>query len=140
MRIPTEYYEEDFLKFEDYLEQIGDKKVPTLLNPHANSQYALKRYAHYEKYRRRQDRKLRRQQRRRQLTRGMSEGKEKNKAEIIKQQPKKFLSPEGKKPLKLDVMDCSEDRQESLSDLSAECQVNEGDCQVINWSNTVNLL
>ena len=49
MNIPTEYYEEELIEFEKYLEVIGEKVVTTADNIHANSDYYLERFRKFEK-------------------------------------------------------------------------------------------
>ena len=51
MNIPTQYYEEDYLEFEKYLEFTGLKKESTPENPHATSEFCLERFALFEKFR-----------------------------------------------------------------------------------------
>ena len=48
--IPMEYYEDEFIEFEEYLMQTGQKKLPTADNSHANSEYYLDKFAQYEKW------------------------------------------------------------------------------------------
>ena len=57
MNIPTEYYEEEFIEFEKYLNCTGSIRVATKESPHANSEYQLKRYKKYEKWMKKQNKK-----------------------------------------------------------------------------------
>ena len=64
MNIPTEYYKEDFIDFENYLQETGQNVESSSSNPHANSDYHLEKYASYEKWRKRENLKLIRKQKR----------------------------------------------------------------------------
>ena len=44
MNIPTEYYEDEFLDFEDYMNFTGNIRPSTKEAPHANSDYCLEKY------------------------------------------------------------------------------------------------
>ena len=50
MNIPTEFYEEEFIEFENYMDFTGNKMIATPENPHANSNYYLQMYKKYEKF------------------------------------------------------------------------------------------
>ena len=50
MNIPTEYYEEEFLEFEKYMQFTGNQKHSSKENPHANSDYYLEKFKSYEKF------------------------------------------------------------------------------------------
>ena len=50
MTIPTEYYEEEFIDFENYLNVTGDIKKGSKENIHANCEYQLEKYKTYEKF------------------------------------------------------------------------------------------
>ena len=55
--IPMEYYEDEFLEFEEYLLITDDRVQSTSDNPHAKSDYFLDRFAKYEKWQKSEDRK-----------------------------------------------------------------------------------
>ena len=58
MNIPTEYYEDEFLDFEDYMNFTGNIRPSTKEAPHANSKYCLEKYKNYEKFMRQENKKL----------------------------------------------------------------------------------
>ena len=58
MNIPTEYYEEEFLEFENYLEFTLKKKAWNIEEPNANADFYLEQFAKYEKYRDKENKKL----------------------------------------------------------------------------------
>ena len=55
--IPMEYYEQGFLEFEEYLDVTGGNIKSTPENPHAKSQYAMKRFRGYERFLKKQSKK-----------------------------------------------------------------------------------
>ena len=61
MNIPTQFYEEDFIEFERYMTFIGNTKIATKENPHANSEYYLEKYKSYEKFMKRDNKNIRSQ-------------------------------------------------------------------------------
>ena len=59
MNIPTQFYEQDFLDFEKYLQLTQVHKIASD-NPHANSEFCLQQFAMYEKFRKAEEVKYRR--------------------------------------------------------------------------------
>ena len=53
--IPMEYYEENFLEFEEYMEVTGQRKEATADDPHANSTYVLQKFKKFEKFQKKED-------------------------------------------------------------------------------------
>ena len=51
MRIPTQFYEEDFIEFEKYMEMTGLQKLSTPQEPHASSEFCLRNFELFEKFR-----------------------------------------------------------------------------------------
>ena len=51
MNIPTEYYEEEFIEFEKYLEFTNVKKEANCQDPQANADYYLQQFQIFEKFR-----------------------------------------------------------------------------------------
>ena len=76
-RIPMEYYEEEFIEFEDYLLLTDQRVHSTSDNPHAKSDYFLDRFAKYEKWQKAEDRKEQRK-----LLRAQNKRKAKNTTEV----------------------------------------------------------
>ena len=52
-----EYYEDDFLDFEEYLMVTGQSVKSTQENPYANSEYTLERFGKYIEWQKSEDRK-----------------------------------------------------------------------------------
>ena len=73
MDILTEYYEEDFLDFEVYLQETGQNIESSATQPHANSDYHLAKYHSYEKWRKKEDLKLFRKQRSQKICKAQKE-------------------------------------------------------------------
>ena len=48
--IPAEYFEEDFILFEDYMTSVGRVKSPTNENPHAGGDYMLRKFQEFERF------------------------------------------------------------------------------------------
>ena len=63
MNIPTEFYEEEFLEFEDYMHLMGNIKETSKESPHANSEYHLEMFKKYEKFVQKENKKLMKKQR-----------------------------------------------------------------------------
>ena len=124
MNIPTQYYEEDFLQFEEYLEKIGDTKIATPDNIHANSEYTLRRYAHYEKYRRREDKKLRRQQRNKQGRRQSRRNFQKGPSGQVDENQVAVSGRPSKNPLKCDKMNDPDETGDIAVDVTMQNEVN----------------
>ena len=80
MSIPTQFYEQDFIDFEDYMKITGDKKESTKEEPHANSEYVLKRFEEFENWRKRETKKMKQRQ---------TELKKKEDCKRVKSEPKK---------------------------------------------------
>ena len=73
MNILTEYYEEDFLDFEVYLQETGQNIESLATQAHANSDYHLAKYHSYEKWRKKEDLKLFRKQRSQKICKAQKE-------------------------------------------------------------------
>ena len=58
MNIPTQFYEEEFLAFENYMHFTGNTRSPTTKNPHANSEYHLEMFKKYEKFVQKENKKI----------------------------------------------------------------------------------
>ena len=58
MNIPTEFYEEEFLDFENYMHFTGNMIECTKESPHANSEYHLEMYKKYQKFVQKENKKL----------------------------------------------------------------------------------
>ena len=58
MNIPTEYYEEDFLEFENYINLTTNLRPSSKQNPHEKSDYYLEKYKQYEKFMKKENQKL----------------------------------------------------------------------------------
>ena len=52
-----EYYEQDFIDFENYSIMVGKTMKSTLDNPYANANFILENFAKYEKFWKRESRK-----------------------------------------------------------------------------------
>ena len=63
MDIPTQFYEEEFIELENYMQFTGNVRVATAENPHANSNYYLQMYEKYEKSVQKENKKIFRKQR-----------------------------------------------------------------------------
>ena len=50
MHIPTEFYDEEFIEFENYLQTTGQINESSTEKPHSQSEYSLKEYAKFRKY------------------------------------------------------------------------------------------
>ena len=48
MRIPTEYYQQEFIHFENLMEVLGDTKQSTAENLHAGGDHMLEMFKYYE--------------------------------------------------------------------------------------------
>ena len=58
MNIPTEFYEEEFIEFEKYMEFTGNIRMSTAENPHATSTYHLAMFRNYEKFLKKENKKI----------------------------------------------------------------------------------
>ena len=66
MEIPTQFYEDDFIEFENYLQMKGDVAPQCNEDPFAASKYVLKEYEKFEKFWHAENKKIWRQKKRRQ--------------------------------------------------------------------------
>ena len=71
MNISTQFYEEEYLEFEKYLEFTQVKKNLSPDNLHATSELYLQKFEMFEKFRKAEDRKMRRKM----YARGKANGK-----------------------------------------------------------------
>ena len=51
MSIPTEYYEPEFIEFEEFMNVLGNTKESTSQNPHATGDYMLEMFKYFEFFR-----------------------------------------------------------------------------------------
>ena len=58
MNIPTEFYEEEFIDFENYMHFTGNLMESTRASPHANSEYHLEMYKKYQKFVQKENKKI----------------------------------------------------------------------------------
>ena len=63
MNIPTEFYEEEYLEFEDYMKLTGNIRRSTKESPYENSEYTLQMFSKYEKFVQKENKKLIKKQR-----------------------------------------------------------------------------
>ena len=59
MNIPTQFYEQEYLEFEKYLEFTHVQNLNSPEEPHGNSEYYLEQFAMYEKFRKAEEIKCR---------------------------------------------------------------------------------
>ena len=62
MSIPTEYYELDFIEFEEFMKVIGNMKKSTVDNPHAAGDYMLLMFRCYEDFRKSENKQMKLEQ------------------------------------------------------------------------------
>ena len=55
MSIPTEYYEPDFIDFEEFMNVLGNTKESMSDNPHASGDYMLEMFKCYEFFRKNEE-------------------------------------------------------------------------------------
>ena len=58
MQISTEFYEEEFIEFEDFLEQTMKMKESSDENPHGKSEFSLREYEKFQKFVKGQNKKI----------------------------------------------------------------------------------
>ena len=58
MNIPAEFYEEEFIEFEDFMDKNGYAPISTSESPHAKSTYYLEKYKDYEKALKKENKKI----------------------------------------------------------------------------------
>ena len=57
MNIPTQFYEEEYLEFERYLDFTQVKTISSADNPHGKSEYYLQQFEMYEKFHKAEEKK-----------------------------------------------------------------------------------
>ena len=62
MTIPTEYYESDFIEFEEFMEVLGNTQKSTTENPHAGPDYMLLMFRCYEEFRKSENKDMKLEQ------------------------------------------------------------------------------
>ena len=67
----TEYLEQDFLEFEDYVIRTHSPNYSSKLNPHANSEYIMNEFEKYERFVKRESLELFRSRRKAKKSKGM---------------------------------------------------------------------
>ena len=58
MEIPTEFYDEEFIEFESYLESTRQIQESSSENPHSQSEFSLREYEKLRKYVKQENKKL----------------------------------------------------------------------------------
>ena len=83
MNIPTQFYKEEYLEFEKYLEFTKISNIPFPDNPHGKSEFCLQQFEMFEKFRRSEEAKYRKK---------MGKKFEDSKMEVVKKN--EFMSKE----------------------------------------------
>ena len=98
MNIPTEYYEEEFIEFENYMEFTLKNKPCTIEEPYTNGDFYLKEFQNYENYRDMESKKIRKEIKRKPQAmktklKKSQKAAAKKKENIAKKQAKKIKEP-----------------------------------------------